>query len=65
MLMGGKSGIKIKQSERLKSVHMIGALLMDTSLNKLLTQGRKDDGAASEQTGGQPQICDGQGGCAH
>lgn len=37
MLVGGRSGIKIKQSERLKSVHIRGALHMDTSLDKLLS----------------------------
>lgn len=36
MLLGGRSGIKIKESERLKSVHIRGALHMDTSLDKLL-----------------------------
>lgn len=37
MLRGGRSGIKTKQRERLKSFHIIEALHMDASLNKPLT----------------------------
>lgn len=54
MQVGGRSGIKVKQSERLTFVHISGVLHMDTCLWVNCSPRRvgTNDEATSEQTGG-------------